>query len=72
MDEQSVSLVRDGVDKAGYRWEFVRQPYTEWSEAKLQGLAAEPVEERMEISWGEGDSPRRVSFSRINLIYRSR
>jgi general secretion pathway protein I len=72
MDAQSLSLVRDGVDKAGYRWEFVRQPYTDWNEEKLQGLPVEPVEERIEVAWGEGDSPRRVSFSRINLIYRSR
>ena len=69
MDEQSPSLVRAGTEADGYRWEFVRQPYAGWDEEKLQGLPAEAVEERLDISWGEGDSPRTVSFSRINLFY---
>ena len=72
MEDQSVNLVRDGEEKGGYRWEFVRQPYAGWNEEKLQGLPVEPVEERMEISWGEGETPRKVAFSRINLLYRSK
>ena len=72
MEEASPNLVRAGEEADGYRWEFVRQPYGGWDEEKLQGLSAAPVEERLEISWGEGDSPRRVSFSRINLIYGQR
>lgn len=70
MDEQSPNLVRAGMEADGYRWEFVRQPYAGWDEEKLQGLPAEAVEERLEISWGEGGSPRTLSFSRISLIYR--
>ncbi|MCU7852781.1 MAG: prepilin-type N-terminal cleavage/methylation domain-containing protein [Candidatus Thiodiazotropha sp. (ex Monitilora ramsayi)] len=70
-DAQSFSLVKEGADSAGFQWRFVRQPHTGWTEDRLQSLQAEPVEEQIEISWGEEESRRQISFSRISLIYPS-
>ncbi|MCU7811095.1 MAG: hypothetical protein KZQ77_07645, partial [Candidatus Thiodiazotropha sp. (ex Notomyrtea botanica)] len=70
-DVQSVSLVKEGADSAGFQWRFVRQPHTGWTEDRLQSLQAEPVEEQIEINWGEEESRRQISFSRISLIYPS-
>lgn len=71
-DTASESLVQSGIEPNGIRWEFSRQPYFEWTEERLQGLQAAPVEERITVSWGDQAFPRQLSFSRINLIYRER
>jgi general secretion pathway protein I len=68
LDTASSSLSQSGIEASGIRWEFSRQPYLGWSESRLQGLAATPVEERISVSWDASPSPRELSFSRINLI----
>lgn len=72
LETASRNLTQSGVERNGIRWEFSRQPYLVWSEPRLQGLSATPVEERISVSWDESPAPRRLSFSRINLIYTGR
>lgn len=71
LDTSSASLNRTGEEPGGIRWEFDRQPYLDWTEERLQGLRAVPVEERISVSWGEEPFSRQLSFSRINLLYGS-
>lgn len=72
LETVSQSLFQRGVEPNGIQWEFTRQPYLEWDEARLQGLQAQPVEDRVSVNWGEEPFPRQLSFSRINLIYTGR
>ncbi len=72
VETSSENLQQSGVEAGGIRWEYSRQPYHEWSEERLQGLQATPVEERILVEWGEPPFARQLSFSRIHLIYRGR
>ena len=71
-DRTSGYLVQQGVDEGGIGWEYKREPYTGWEEQRLQGLAQIPVEEHITVSWGNEESPRQLSFSRIQLIQKGR
>ncbi len=68
LDTSSSSLSQSGVESGGLRWELYRQPYTGWNEPRLQSLPANPVEDRITVSWGEAPFERQLSFFRINLI----
>ena len=69
LDKTLVSINSSGEAWPDIRWEFNRQPYSGWSEERLQGLPAQPVEERITVSWGSEPFDRQLSFTRIKLIY---
>jgi general secretion pathway protein I len=74
VDRSTSYLNESGSESDGIRWEYVRQPYTEWEEARLLSLPMLPVEERITLFWSEETqaSPRKISFSKVSLIEASR
>jgi general secretion pathway protein I len=74
VDRSTSYLNESGSESDGIRWEYVRQPYTEWEEARLQSLPMLPVEEKITLFWSEETqaSPRKISFSKVSLIEASR
>lgn len=72
LDSTLVSINSSGEASPDIRWEFTRQAYSGWSEERLLGLPAEPVEERITVSWGSEPFDRELSFSRIKLLYGGR
>jgi hypothetical protein len=74
VDRGSSYLNESGSESDGIRWEYVRQPYTEWEDARLQSLPMFPIEERITLFWSEEKqaSPRKISFSKVSLIESSR
>lgn len=74
VDRGSSYLNESGSESDGIRWEYVRQPYNEWEDARLQSLPLLPVEERITLFWSEEReaSPRKISFSKVSLIEASR
>ncbi len=72
LENDSPTLIQRGTEANNIRWEFSRRLYLDWSEQRLQGLPATPVEERISVTWDEETVPRQLSLSRVNLIYRGR
>jgi general secretion pathway protein I len=74
LDRQSSYLTQAGDGEEGVSWEYEREPYGEWQEARLQSLRQIPVEERITLYWTEQSeaSPRQISFTKVSLIEPSR
>lgn len=72
IDDHSLDLLREGVEGEGFTWHYLRQPYNGWSGEQYQGLAVEPVEERIRVAWDTANGEREIAFSKVSLIYQAR
>jgi hypothetical protein len=64
-------FVESGDAPGGVRWTLARAPFEDWREARLEGLALVPVEDRVTVAWGEGRAERMLSLARVGLVGRA-
>ncbi|MEW8077945.1 MAG: prepilin-type N-terminal cleavage/methylation domain-containing protein [Candidatus Thiodiazotropha endolucinida] len=69
VDRSNSNLNEQGSEQGGFRWYYLRQPYSGWSVEKKLAVPLQPVEETFAIAWEAPGGERRLTFTRIGLVY---
>ncbi|MEL0586286.1 MAG: prepilin-type N-terminal cleavage/methylation domain-containing protein [Candidatus Thiodiazotropha sp. (ex. Lucinoma kazani)] len=65
---QESNYSQQGTDEETYRWSYLRQPYSAWTEEKLFAIPLSPIEETITLAWDAPGGERQVTFTRIGVV----
>lgn len=66
---QESNYSQQGVDEETYRWSYLRQPFSAWTEEKLFAVPLSPIEEKITLAWDAPGGERQVTFTRIGVVH---